>query len=231
MRLDDLKKFYSLLNLLEKRLGGARRLSECNGWMSWPKRGIYFFMESGEVRSDSGSGLRIVRVGTHAFKGGARSTLWGRLSQHRGSASGKGNHRGSIFRLLVGTALIERDHMDCPTWDNGHSSEKREIRECEQPIEKVVSKVIGDMPFLWLDVGDEPGPSSERSYIESNSIALLSNYEKECIDPSSSWLGNHCAREKVRKSGLWNQRDVDGAYDPAFLDRMAHHVENIGEVE
>ena len=33
--------------------------------MYWPQRGVYFFMEDGEERSDSGSGLRIVRVGTH----------------------------------------------------------------------------------------------------------------------------------------------------------------------
>jgi hypothetical protein len=49
----------------------------------------------------------IVRVGTHALETGSQTTLWKRLSQHRGQArSGSGNHRGSIFRLIVGTALI-----------------------------------------------------------------------------------------------------------------------------
>ena len=31
--------------------------------------------------------LRIVRVGTHGLKTGSRSTLWGRLSQHRGTSA------------------------------------------------------------------------------------------------------------------------------------------------
>jgi hypothetical protein len=34
--------------------------------MVWLQRGVYFFMEGGEHRTDSGEGLRIVRVGTHA---------------------------------------------------------------------------------------------------------------------------------------------------------------------
>ena len=55
-----------------------------------------------ETRSGTGAGPRVVRIGTHGLKNGSRSTLWGRLSQHRGSSrSGLGNHRGSSFRLLV----------------------------------------------------------------------------------------------------------------------------------
>ena len=74
--------------------------------MDWPRRGVYFFFEPGESRSLSGTGSRIVRLGTHALANGSRSTLWQRLSQHRGNAKGDGgNHRGSIFRLLVGVAL------------------------------------------------------------------------------------------------------------------------------
>ena len=80
--------------------------------MSWPRRGVYFFFENGEPRSGTGAGPRVVRVGAHGLKNGARSTLWGRLSQHRGSSrSGLGNHRGSIFRLLVGVALANRNNI------------------------------------------------------------------------------------------------------------------------
>jgi hypothetical protein len=108
-RLDDLLRFYRFLGALEERLGGTRALAQCTGKMSWPRRGVYFFTEEGEGRSDTGGGPRIVRVGTHALKAGAQTTLWNRLSQHRGVVrSGGGNHRGSIFRLIVGTALIER---------------------------------------------------------------------------------------------------------------------------
>ena len=77
-RTQYLTEFYQLLTQLERKLGGTRRLSECSGGMSWPQRGVYFFRETGEVRTDTGDGPRIVRVGTHALKAGARATLWGR---------------------------------------------------------------------------------------------------------------------------------------------------------
>ena len=128
--------------------------------MDWPRRGIYFFQEPGETRNDTGNGPRIVRVGTHGLKAGSGTKLWTRLSQHKGQArSGGGNHRGSIFRLIVGTSLIEKDGHEYPTWGQG-SSAPREAREPEQPLERAVSAVIGEMPFLWLVVKDEPGPDS-----------------------------------------------------------------------
>ena len=112
-RLDDLSRFYELLETLEDRLGGRRTLAECSGRLLWPRRGVYFFFEPGEKRSESGAGDRVVRVGTHALSAGSATSLWNRLSQHRGSArSGGGNHRGSIFRLLVGEALIQRESLD-----------------------------------------------------------------------------------------------------------------------
>ena len=71
-----------------------RRLSQCTGRMSWPRRGVYFFMEHAEDRTDTGQGLRVVRVGTHASNAGSKTKLWNRLAAHRGSAStGGGNQR------------------------------------------------------------------------------------------------------------------------------------------
>ena len=61
-QLDHLKLFYSILDTLEQNIGGARTLPACKGRMSWPKRGVYFFREPGEIRSDTGTGPRIVRV-------------------------------------------------------------------------------------------------------------------------------------------------------------------------
>ena len=232
-RIDDLQRFYSLLLALEENLAGARHLANCSGRMSWPKRGVYFFMEPGETRSHSGRGPRIVRVGTHALKAGSGATLWKRLYQHKGVArSGGGNHRGSIFRLIVGTALLERDAIDCDSWDDRRSSAPPVVRERELPLERAVSLVIGNMPFLWLSVDDEPGPQSLRGFIERNAIALLSNYGKPPIDPpSGSWLGSYCTREKVRTSGLWNSNHVDERYDPAFLDKLASLIERVEEPE
>jgi len=187
-RLHDLIRFYEILDVLAERIGGPRTLAECTGRMRWPERGVYFFQEYGENRSDSGTGLRIVRVGTHALKTGHRTTLWKRLSQHRGAArTGIGNHRGSIFRQLVGTALSATNKMMVPTWGQGRFAPKH-IREKEKPLEKLVSRTIGQMPFLWLDVPDPPGPESLRGYIERNAIALLSNYNRPVLDPPSERL-------------------------------------------
>ncbi len=221
-RIDDLVRFYELLGTLESRLGGKRSLKDCSGRLGWPVRGVYFFYEPGEERSDSGHGLRVVRVGTHALNYGSNTTLWNRLSQHKGqSKSGGGNHRGSIFRLLVGTALIARGGLTCPTWSQG-SSAPRDIRDAEQPVEKFVSAQIGDMPFLWIAVEDDPGPASLRGYIERNSIALLSNFKRTPADPSSkNWLGRYCQRQRVQASGLWNQNHTDEDYEPKFLDALA----------
>lgn len=224
-RLDDLKTFYALLDDLAGRVCGTRHLKDCRARSGWPRRGIYFFFEPGELRSHSGAGARVVRVGTHALTDGSGSSLWRRLSQHRGQAkSGGGNHRGSIFRLIVGTSLIERDGYHFPTWGQG-SSAPAAIRQGETLLEASVSQVVGRMPFLWLTIEDEPGPRSERGLVERNAIALLSNHGKEALDPPSpGWLGHSCNRERVRKSGLWNSNHVEETYDPAFLDVMARLV-------
>jgi hypothetical protein len=65
-RLADLVRFYGILTTLERNIGSSRKLAECFGRMGWPRRGVYFFFEDGESRSDAGNGLRVVRVGTHS---------------------------------------------------------------------------------------------------------------------------------------------------------------------
>jgi hypothetical protein len=223
-RLADLREFYALIRILEDK---SRVLSKCSGRLDWPNRGIYFFREECERRSETGDGLRVVRVGTHALTATSRTKLWNRLSQHRGQEkSGGGNHRGSIFRLIVGTALIAKYGYDVSNWGMGNNASSS-IREHEHALECEVSRTIGAMPFLWLEIDDALGADSSRGYIERNAIALLSNFEKSPIDlPSAEWLGHHCNRERVRRSGLWNQNHVDENYDPAFLSRLAKFVSN-----
>ena len=229
-------RFYDLLTWVERREGGVRTLAACDGRMDWPRRGVYFFFEEGEERSESGSGRRVVRIGAHALTATSRTSLWSRLSQHRGSAkSGAGNHRGSIFRLIVGIALARRG--DCPlpsTWgiggDPGAAARKlgmdrASVRDGEVDLERRVSAYIGRMPFLWLNVDDGPGPNSQRNLIERNAIALLSHARTPAADaPSSRWLGAFSDRERVRTSGLWNNNHVEENYDASFLDAMENLV-------
>lgn len=226
-RCADLDRLYEALRRLEEFVGGRRLLSQCDGRKPWPKRGVYFVFESSETRSAGGGSLRVVRVGTHALIRGSGTTLWQRLSQHRGTKTPfSGNHRGSIFRLLVGEALaVQNPALTCSTWGSGTSA-KRSIREKERHLEAAVSEYIGRMPVLWLAVEDEPGPHSMRGYIERNTIALLSNFNRLPIDPpSANWLGRHSLREKVRRSGLWNSNHVDEDYEPAFFDTLEQLVE------
>lgn len=225
-----LDRFYSLLDDLEQQVGGKQRLKDCDGYMDWPDRGVYFFFASDEHRGD-GDQLRLTRVGTHAVSTGAGTTIWNRLRTHRGALSGTyedgGNHRGSVFREQVGAALVERHsiHDEYPEWGEG-SSAGRDRRLAELNLERRVSDYIRELPFLWVAVDDEPGPESDRAYLERNAIALASNYGKEPIDPrGDGWLGTNSPSEKIRGSGLWNVNHVDESYDPDFLARLAKAVE------
>jgi hypothetical protein len=235
-RLDDLRHFYDLLGNLERHCGGMRTLRECTGRLSWPERGVYFFFEAGEFRRESGNGPRVVRVGTHALSEGSRTSLWKRLSQHAGrKKSGSGNHRGSIFRLLVGEAIMRRDGLREPaSWGRkGHAGAAsdtmgqtaRDIRASESALEKAVSDYVGRMPFLFVSVDDAAGPASARGVIERNAIALLSNYERPSLDPpSATWLGLSSGRERVTRSGLWNNNHVDDECTPQFLATLAEAI-------
>jgi hypothetical protein len=229
-RLNNITEFYELLANLERKLGGKRTLEKCDGRMNWPQRGIYFFFEIGENRDQTSGELRVVRVGTHALKERSKTTLWHRLKQHKGNdKGGAGNHRGSIFRSHVGSALIQKDNWAGEikeTWGIGQNA-PREVKCLEKSLEQSVSQYIRKMPFLWLEVNDEPGPNSLRGYIEGNSIALLSNYNSvsDPIDsPSSTWLGHWAKSEKVRNSGLWNSDHVMDVYDPKFLEILKQQI-------
>ena len=231
-RVADSRRFYALLSCISERTGGCRCLATCDGRMDWPRRGVYFFFEAGEPRSDPGFGLRVVRIGIHALKPESRTSLWNRLAQHRGSSRSRlGDHRGSIFRLIVGAALARRANASLPlSWGVGSHAgaaarklgwNRATVKREEADLERWVSEYIGQMPFLWLGVDDPPGPASLRSVIERNAIALLSHARTPAVDaPSDRWLGAFSDRQMVGASGLWNNHHVAEPYDPSFLDQM-----------
>ncbi|RXJ83430.1 hypothetical protein [Arcobacter cloacae] len=231
-RLLDLKRFYSILEKLEKKNISKRLLSNSNGRQKWPEKGVYFFFEPNEKRSNSGDGLRVTRIGTHALIDNSETTLWDRLRQHKGIVkNGGGDHRTSIFRLLVGTALIQKNNLNISTWGVGNTASK-DIKKNEHLLEQQVSKIIRNMPFLYLSINDEAGPESLRGYIEKNSISLLSNFNKQALDMASlDWLGHKCDRNKVNESNLWNQEHVEKSYDSNFLDKFEKLVEKMNTIE
>jgi len=101
-------------------------------------------------------------------------------------------------------------------------------------MEKRVSNYIGKMPFLFLSVNDANGPS-KRSYIEKNSIALLSNFGKiktsSAVDtPSEHWLGFNCSNGNVKLSGLWNHNHAqEEKVDPEFLNTLKKQLHKQGD--
>lgn len=222
----DINRFYDLMNELTTRLGGPRRLRECTGSSGWPRQGVYFFFEETEARINASP--RVVRIGTHALTEKSTTTLWNRLSTHRGnlrgSRPGGGNHRASIFRLHVGTALLSRGDWPIDvqnSWRNDNVDNW--TKQNEYPLEQAVSQHIGAMPFLWLEVADR----QSRGLIERNTIGLLSIRSGGLDQASPEWLGLTADSEKVRASALWNVNHVDDTYDPVYLDTFSQLIRNV----
>ena len=222
-RAADIDRFYALLTVLTEKVGQPR-LRECSADPGRPTHGVYFFFEDGETRGD-GRTLRVVRIGTHALNARSQTTLWHRLRQHRGTLAGRhaggGNHRGSIFRLHVGTALLNSQTWPPEireTWLRPRVD--AQARAAEQPLERAVSTHIGAMPVLCLGITDR----AHRRVIEANAIALLSLRSGGIDQASTGWLGRHAASKQVRTSALWNVNHVDDVYDPAFLDLLERAV-------
>ncbi|MCK4828448.1 hypothetical protein KA005_72630, partial [bacterium] len=113
------------------------------------------------------------------------------------------------------------------SWGQGQSVSP-ETRTTELELEKIVSKYIGKMSILWLDISDAAGPSSDRAFIEKNSIALLSGPKGPIDIPSDGWLGNFSSNNAIRNSGLWNVNYVDYNYDDRFLEIFTKYVDAVG---
>jgi hypothetical protein len=230
----DRAEFYRLMSLLSTLPNQARPLAQLGGNTSLPERGVYFFREPGEVCADGSA--RIVRVGTHAVSSGSKSTLRSRLKTHLGSKSGSGNHRGSIFRLHLGNAMLVKNAKSIPTWGKG-SVAPPELRGSPEALadeaawEKKVSQHIGAMEVLWVDVPDEPSSESERAFIERNAIGLLSERRNPALASTTGWLGEHSHREEIRSSRLWNLRHIDEQHDVSFLGVLASAIERTAQAE
>jgi hypothetical protein len=127
-------------------------------------------------------------LSTHAIAGPSTTTLWNRLRNHRGDVGGTkpggGNHRRSIFRAHVGTALIKSGDWPDAVGQSWRDKNADRGTRCEEySLEQAVTRHIGDMSFLWLSVPER----QDHQLIERNGIGLLSHRRggvDEQYDPS-----------------------------------------------
>ena len=206
-RQQHVNKFYDLLDRVTVKF--PKRSLDTISKSNLPEKGVYFFFEPNETRHNSNFD-RVVRIGTHAAIANSNATLYDRLYNHKGSKDLTGNHRGSVFRKLIGYSLLYKDSLNYPHWGDKSKKGDKSVKASEKDLEKIVSKYIHTLTFTVLEV---PGPSSkdnDRAFIEENSIALLSNYDQPAIDKcSKNWLGLYSKDSKVIGSGLWNFDCVD----------------------
>ena len=221
MRTTEINTFYNLLQEVEKKfprrpLGKLLTLKK-----NIPNQGVYFFFDQIETRENS-SDLRVVRVGTHAIHANSKATIKQRLSQHKGPEKLFGSHRASVFRKLVGYALKNRDHLQQNQWGIPGEKSNKIVREREKELEKDVSIYLRNLSFTILEIEGEACKNNDRAYIERNTIALLSNYNRDKIDPpSANWLGSFTKKEKIVNSGLWNSYHVDtSTVDAEYFNKL-----------
>lgn len=220
----NIDKFYDLLDEVVKKF--PKRTLDTISKSKLPEKGVYFFFEQNETRQNINLD-RVVRIGTHAAIANSNATLYDRLYNHKGSKDLTGNHRGSVFRKLIGYSLLYKDRLNFPHWGDKLKKSDKLIKASEKPLEKIVSTYLNTLTFTVLEV---PGPSSknnDRAFIENNSIALLSNYDGLATDKcSKDWLGQYSRDSKIIESGLWNSRcverkEIEGNYFNTFEKHLA----------
>jgi hypothetical protein len=188
-----------------------------------PEAGVYLFFDESEHRLKDLGTLRVVRVGTHGVAAGSKATLRNRMRTHFGTGAGEGNHRSSIFRLHVGRSMLNARltrHVD--TWGSQKADKKTLLGE--RDMERVVSQYLSQLHVALIDIPGVSEKSNDRSYIEQNLIAILSNKCRPLDPPSYKWLGNNSDKREIRKSGLWNVNHVEQAYDPAFIEVLDYYI-------
>jgi hypothetical protein len=178
--------------------------------------GLYFFFEEGET-SRHGPTDRVVRVGNHPRSDGG---LVRRLRQHY-----SGNKNGSVFRKLLGGALLRSRDPDspclAPSPGMGHweLQNARPCARCRLLEPEVSSSLRAGFRFRCIEIPDR----NERNLFEVMLVATLA--QCPVCRPSGAWLGRHAYADPVRESGLWNVQFSDGrVLSKAALGRFAELV-------
>lgn len=220
IRIRDLKRLYTHIEAARKK-DLTFNFSELPN-KKLAKRGVYIFLDPNK-KNFLQTGPRIVRIGTHAVSLDSKSTLKNRLRSHFGQNDGGGNHRGSIFRLHVGTALLESKKLCYKQdfWGKGQHA-PIEIRKAEEEVEKQVSTYLSRLEIFVIPINDEPSKDSLRAHIETQLIALCTEDLQPIDTPEPKWLGFHSPMSPIVKSGLWNLRDVAKKYKPNEPGSISH---------
>jgi len=167
-----------------------------------PRNGIYVLFEKGETAHGAN---RIIRVGTHRGDDQLRS----RLAQH---LMWEKKDR-SIFRKNIGRALLNRDgdpfleqwELDLTTRkareQYGNLIDTRKQAETERQVTEYLQ---GNISFVVFRVDNR----DERLVWESKIISTVAQCQ-EC-KPSTTWLGRHSPKQKIRESGLWLVNELEG---------------------
>jgi hypothetical protein len=164
-----------------------------------PLNGIYILFEKGEIAH---SVDRIVQVGSHI----GDDNLLARLKEH----FMKENKDRSVFRKNIGRAILYKNNDSfLPRWELDLTS--KEMRNKYLPIINVekqketegdVTKHIHDnITFVVFRIDDK----NARLALESKIISTVSLCECKQTD---TWLGNYSSKEKIRKSGLWLEKEL-----------------------
>jgi len=182
-----------------------------------PNDGLYFFYENGEINSH-GTGARVVRVGNHPHAAGG---LRNRLRNHY-----SGNKNGSVFRKLLGGALIRQRNPDDPCLlprpGQGHW-ERQDGKACGtcKPVEQEISRLLRKhFSFRCVRIVDR----TERNRLEQLLIASLARCPR--CKASTTWLGQYAYSPRVQQSGLWNSDFIDSA--PLTSSELARFEELVG---
>ena len=172
-----------------------------------PENGIYFFFERGETVKWRGKVVdRIVRVGTHMKDGRFKK----RIRQHYGNVKSlHGNKNGSVFRRVLGGALLRKDDPNDPRLKDWETQGGPSFAEVEERTSQVLRS---NFTFCCLRVDS----GEERKNLESGLIGLLAQHPLAKF--SEEWLGKYAASEEIKRTGLWNTQHVNG--DPLLFEEF-----------
>lgn len=232
-RADNLDHFYELLWQAQQKFD-LHSFADIGTWRAnprFPRAGVYFVFEKGEMRAGRSDWQRVVRVGTHwvsTVRVGSKADLPTRLGNHYGSADGS-RGANSVFRVHLGSALAGGQ----PEWWLGADRAELPIDTIGAIQSRISHHMREKMSFVVVPIDDLPSKRSLRRVIEMGAISLLSNFHSELPDaidpPSRSWLGRKCISKRdamaVSKSGLWNVDGVRQTPDVGFLSAMRSAIE------